>query len=407
MNSIVNMASDSGKKGTGLSYNSSGTDEYDKLYKANPYVGLTYNKSAWQSFLGNLGFRTDYDRWLEEAQVNANEYDAQVASMKMQNEYNSPAQEASRMRQAGLNPDLTGLENVAESASPGQDPQGMSPGAGESGEFGEITQKIWNFGTSVMNMYQIGVGFAKDMMSYKQMKSAVDSQDVSLAKDFMSFADEYFKKSLPDKPFTIKDEENEWLANMGKWTLEYPKKLKFNRRQRRIWQNSIGEYYNSDIFRKMMEDYRATSDAMTGYAKNQFKPMRFGPKDDSDQWQTFQIVSDNLGNLADELYKIQMKNYKDVAEAGSATAKYQKDVADAHRNYVDPETGLSGAQTATIGEMSSHKLLWYNNQIEKAMNSTLRNLVTDLERQANDGDLLSAGLLLAFQIFRMSNFKFK
>lgn len=384
---------DSGKKGTGLSYKSTGNKMYDSLYNANPYVGLTYNKSWWQSFLSGLGFRTDYDRWLEEAQVNANEYDAQVASIKQQNEYNSPAQEAQRMRQAGLNPDLTGIQGVAESASPIQDPQGMTPGQSESGEFGEVTQKIWNFGTSILSLYQVGVGLARDMLSFKQMRNAVDEQDIDLGKQFMTFASDFIQQNSPATPFSNDQDYLDHVESVSDKLRGFPKMMHFNRRQRRIWNSAIGrDFFNSEDFKKMTSSWLQIAENTDKLSKT---PQRFrGTFGENDEFATFNVVSKNLGKLADDVWKMTQENQKKVLEAGDAKAKYDKDFY----NQLDAskQAGLQNAD-ADLGISTA--------KIEKAMNSTMERICSDLERQANDGDLLSAGLLLAFQIFRMSNFK--
>ena len=409
MNGIVSMASDNGKKGTGLQYNWSGDDVYDKLYKANPYVNMTYNKSAWQSFLGSLGFRTDYDRWLEEAQVNKNEYDAQVASIQMQNEYNSPSAEAARMRQAGLNPDLTGLENVAESASPNVDPQGMSPGAGESGEFGEITQKLWNFGTGILSLYQVGVGLAKDMLTFQQMKQGIANQDVDLAKNFMKFANEYVLNSAPETPFSTDDEYRRYMSNLNDKLLnKVPMQLKLNRRQRRVWESVVSDtWFNSEDMAKMTANWKESNKNLDELSKTKRHLYKRGIIH-GDQWKSFNILSDELGDLANEVWKMQQKNIKDVSEAGSATAKYDKSLAEARNGYQNPNyPGLTGAQTQVSAEMAGYNLAYQTASVERKINSTMERIVYRLEQEANDGDLLASGLLLAMQIFRMSNFKFK
>lgn len=397
---------ESGKKGTGLSFGSSADPMYDRLYKANPYVNMTYNKSPWQSFLSGLGFRTDYDRWLEEAQVNANEYDAQVASVEQQNQYNSPQAEAQRMKQAGMNPDLVGLENVAESASPNVDPQGMSPGAGESGEFGEVTQKLWNFGTGILSLYQVGLGLAKDLMSYKQMKNAVDGQDIGLAKDFMDFANDIVLQNSPDRPFDDDTQYHNHRVLIAEKFAEVPKALHLNRRQRKIWNNVTGQdYFNSENFKRLTENWKQSAGNLDTLSKTpQFlKATREEDDPSFNEWKTFSIVSDNLGKLARDVWKMQQNNYKDVANAGSALAKYQKRVTDARANWRSPQDGSDMPTAQAEAEGTDFLLQRQNYQIEKAMNSTMKRIVVDLEKQAQQGDFLASALLLAMSVFRTSH----
>lgn len=405
---IASSSMGAGEYSTGLEFKKSSDPMYDRLYKANPYVNMTYHRSGWQSLLSKIGFRTDYDRWLEEAQANANEYDAQVASIEQQNQYNSPQAEAQRMKQAGMNPDLVGLENVAESASPNVDPQGMSPGAGESGEFGEVTQKLWNFGTGILSLYQVGVGLAKDMMTFSQMKNAVDEQDISIAKQFMSFANDIVLQNSPDRPFDDDSQYHGHLRFIAEKFAEVPKALRFNRRQRKIWYNITGnDFFGSENFKKLTENWKQSASNLDTLSKTpQF--LKATREDDGfNEWKTFSIVSDNLGELAQTVWKMQQNNYKDVAEAGSATAKYDIALADSRMKWRSPQDGKSFTDVQADAEGSDFLLMRQNYQVEKAINSTMARIVSDLERQANDGDLLASGLLLAMQIFRMSNFTFK
>lgn len=94
----------------------------------NPYTNIQYRQSPWQKFLSTkLGLRTGYDTALEQASLQSREYLAGLLQQQYQNEYNDPAAQAARMRQAGLNPDLLGTEGVADSATPPADNSVMSP----------------------------------------------------------------------------------------------------------------------------------------------------------------------------------------------------------------------------------------------------------------------------------------
>lgn len=56
---------------------------------------------------------------INEVMTSAAEFESQLALMNYQNEYNSPVAQASRLRAAGINPDLAGVESGGVSASPG------------------------------------------------------------------------------------------------------------------------------------------------------------------------------------------------------------------------------------------------------------------------------------------------
>lgn len=99
-----------------------------ELVSANPYKNVNYRQSPWQKFLSTrLGLRTGYDTAMEQADIQSKEYLYGLLQQQFQNEYNDPASQAARMRQAGMNPDLLGTEGVEGSATPPADNSVMSP----------------------------------------------------------------------------------------------------------------------------------------------------------------------------------------------------------------------------------------------------------------------------------------
>lgn len=166
----------------------SGQGRYQDLYDSNPYRQLTYNQSGWQRFLSGLGFRTSYDDFVEQAQINAAEYDAGIASMQFQNEYNSPAAEANRMRAAGLNPDLQGIQDVAESAAPTEDPNGMP-----AQDSGQQAQQAWSafqsFGQLVVSSMTAGMSLYKEFIGLDLLKGQIEGQSIENHKGVASIID--------------------------------------------------------------------------------------------------------------------------------------------------------------------------------------------------------------------------
>lgn len=388
-----------GTMGTGLENLSHDNKMYDALFKANPYTNLTYNKSSWQDFLSRLGFRTDYDRWMEDAQVNKAEYDAQVASIIQQNEFNSPEAQAGRMRDAGLNPDLLGTQGVSDSASPTQDVNGMMQNAGN--EFNEAFTQVQNFASGIMSMFQLGTGLAKDFMTFRQMQQGIAGQDVSLAKSFMDFADNYVLKSAPTEPFSNDREYRDYLDRIGEDLIfKVPRQLHLSRRQRHIWDQVVSPtYFGSEQFKNMTSNWLQTRKNLDETAKTKSYSVS-KPIIGQDNWNAFNIVADNLGELANEVWQIEKKRFK-------AVAKPEIQEAEAKMNFRDNQTGMNFGETKVLEEGTRNMTNYYTHSVEKAMNRALQRITAELETQANNGDLLSAGLLLSFNIFRLSNFRIK
>lgn len=386
-----------GVQSTGFKPIETGNKMYDDLFKANPYNNLTYNRSGWQALLSSMGFRTDYDRWLEDAQVNKAEYDAQVQSIIQQNEFNSPEEQAKRMREAGLNPDLLGTQGVESSASPTQDVNGMMQNAGN--EFSDAFSQVQNFASTVMSLFQVGTGLAKDFMTFKQMQQGIAGQDVDLASKFMNFANDYVLKSSPTEPFSNDREYTDYLTKIGKeLVLEIPNQLHLNRRQKKIWRNVVSPtYFNSESFKNMTSNWLNSRKNIDETAKTKSYSVSH-PTINQDNWEAFNIVADNLGELANEVWKLEKNRFKAVTQP-------EIQEAEAKMNYRDPQTGMNYGQWKVANEAEGFKTQYYTRSVEKAMNRALQKITSELETQANNGDLLSAGLLLSFNIFRLSNFK--
>lgn len=393
-----------GQMGTGLTNLSHSNKMYDDLFKANPYTNLTYNKSSWQDFLSRLGFRTDYDRWLEDAQVNKAEYDAQIQSIIQQNEYNSPNAQADRMREAGMNPDLLGTQGVSDSASPTQDVNGMMQNAGD--EFNQAFSQVQNFASGIMGMFQLGTGLAKDFMTFRQMQQGIAGQDVDLAKSFMNFANDYVLKSAPTEPFSNDREYHDYLSKVGKeLVMDIPKQLHLSRSQRKIWGQVVSPtYFNSEAFKNMTSNWLQTRKNLDETTKTKSYSVS-KPIIGQDNWNAFNIVADELGDLANEVWKIEKKRFKAVGQRDISGAEIEKDLFDTQKAYKDQGTGMSYNQWKTASEAEGYKTDYYTRSVQKAMNHSIQRITAELETQANNGDLLSAGLLLAMNIFRLSNFK--
>lgn len=129
---------------------------YQSLLDSNPYTNLDYKQSNWQRFLSFLGFRTGYDQRKEDLQLQANEYNANVAAMAFENQYNSEAAKSQRMRAAGLNPDLQGIGDASESAGMAEDTNPPQP-------TGSDIDQVLQIGSALMNGISTAMTFASGL----------------------------------------------------------------------------------------------------------------------------------------------------------------------------------------------------------------------------------------------------
>lgn len=161
---------------------------YDQLFAANPYRQQTYNQSGWQKFLGSLGFRTGYDDWLDQTSTQIAEYDAAIFSQMQQDQFNSPAAMAQREKQAGMNPDLLGIGDVAQAAGPAEDVNGMQPQ--ESNDAAQAASLVGGFIRGIYSAFSVGMSLYKDTLAVKDMQNVIDNGNITKAKSMIDLADE-------------------------------------------------------------------------------------------------------------------------------------------------------------------------------------------------------------------------
>lgn len=172
--------------------------QYDQLFAANPYRKLTYNKTGWQSFLSDLGFRTKYDDFVEQARINAEEYDAGIFSMMQQNEYNSPVAQADRERAAGLNPDLLGLGDSMAAASPTEDPNGMNVSPSQEIEPLSVVQFV---SQKVLDIIPNTMSFMTNLAQMRGIRAENDLKEMEFNTGAVDAANKFFLEGLSEQDY--------------------------------------------------------------------------------------------------------------------------------------------------------------------------------------------------------------
>lgn len=79
---------------------------FETLAENNPYKQMRYTQSFWDKMKEIFGFRSDRQAFEDEQFNNAQLYGAQILQNAREEQYNSPEEQAARMRSAGINPDL-------------------------------------------------------------------------------------------------------------------------------------------------------------------------------------------------------------------------------------------------------------------------------------------------------------
>ena len=171
---------------------------YDQLFAANPYRKLSYNRTGWQSFLSDLGFRTKYDDFVEQARINAEEYDSGIFSMMQQNQFNSPSAVADRERAAGINPDIQGIGDAALSASPTEDPNGMQVSPTQEIEPMNVIQFV---SQKVLDIVPNTLSFMTNLAQMRGIRAENDLKEMEFNTGAVDAANKFFLEGLSEQDY--------------------------------------------------------------------------------------------------------------------------------------------------------------------------------------------------------------
>lgn len=392
---------------------------YQDLLKANPYRNIEYRESPWQGLLKWLGFRTNADAYKESLALQAKEYDAEVMNKAYNEQYESPLAEASRMRAAGLNPDLLGLGDVAGAAAPdiGDENPPVSPTSDA-----ESLQPVYQFATMCMSAVSTGMALAKDYAGLVNMGIVNDAGEIQNVKSVTDLAD-YVAKQFVVSPEHWNNRDMFVMdAETGE---EIPYRLS-------LAEDRIGTYMNSipAKFQKLFKKNLATSMFSLSTENEMYKKgidwlknkkdyafLRSGPEFEQGLAdEAVMAVVGPLAHLAFEVDKteLQFKKFKSqydrdlydpagreagtsldpALSAGAQNTKYQYD-----KDYYFAKDAVAAADA----ENASNALSSARMQFEYQCDSAWRKIVGRLYNLAENGNRWASSMLLSFTLQKMTS----
>lgn len=90
--------------------------QYEDLVNSNPYENQDYHQSVLDRFGNFFGFRTKEDKRKEDLALRSSEFLSQVDSLAREEEYNSEFEKMLRLRKAGVNTDLQGIDSASQAS---------------------------------------------------------------------------------------------------------------------------------------------------------------------------------------------------------------------------------------------------------------------------------------------------
>ena len=169
--------------------------------------------------------------------------EAEKYLMDYENEYNSPINQAIRMRQAGLNPDLQGV--AQHTAASGSAPSGLP-------DFGGSISEVAGFFTTAFSIIKGGFGIFKSLKEALQIGAATQNTlvDTAIKKEQA----ELFRQEVIKRSFSNIEDLTGYVS----------------RTAATFFPETLQEYYSyldSDDFKKAWESYLSQGGSESDFAK--------------------------------------------------------------------------------------------------------------------------------------------
>lgn len=352
----------------------------------NPYTGgvPSYRESGWQGFLRAIGFRTGADAWKENMAIQASEYDAALAQKEYDENYNLPIHQVARMRAAGINPDLNGGDGIdAGSAAPlGEDPSTPMQSQGDEGQ-------LMNFANGVLGCFSSAIGLVGSIQGIQRNRLQNDlsaMQNESFMADFAKGMFPYFLPTSPENLVNEDGSEISWQMQALERAQAFAGKLPKNMRSKFLsqvqgyWNSAPG---NADAYKEWYERVNSR--------KGYFNESSYF-YDDADS--VLRIISDELQDTNERIYKLQQKASQTDASADIAENENREEYA---------ETLDAGLQASA--ENAENRVNKANNEMVGVMRESLNRMIQKLDEASKHsgvkGGLASVAMamLSAFQLY--------
>lgn len=347
--------------------------------------------------LSKLGFRTSADAYKESMSLQSNEYINQVAQKAYNEKFESPTAEAQRARAAGLNPDLTGLSDVAgASAMPADQNPPVAPDSDE--------EKLAGAANFVMSCVSTALGMASNIQSFRQASLAISQGEIAVADDLMTLSRKAAGILTPSEIDPDESRRARYFDKASDWAASTMLPRGVRRKDARQFRQLVRQQFESmDFQRETYETGVKRGSARTEYA--QMLGSKFYNVHDTG----LQIVNKNLFELSDEVKEWKAQNdwkqeiYRsdelDAQQAEALTRQTKAVKEGQYWNLVDPVFQAGAYNEANKASKGSAG-------VAAIINGKLHSMMSELSRSAQQGDFLSQCLLYAFALGELARVKF-
>ncbi len=301
------------------------------------------------------------------AQGNRQQRNDALAIAAHQEEYEKPVNAVGRLRDAGLNPDLQGLDNAGSASEPNLSPQALSDNSDQV-----RFQSVMDVTNTTMAAFQQALGMVE---SIQTIQGKGMSNDLLRMQENESL-ENYVARYVAADPNFEKILHSEGSDIFSATLAEIPGLSK--RQRKRAESLSTSRYSSLRTLAQYYKDAGTAEKATLDYLKTRGERLGLGT-DNEDVIRTMQILTD-----------LEVKYNKNRSKADNAKAMYEQDV------YVTADGAEEG------NAMNSDAKL---RQEEYNQNSYNRQLIQDLNKEAKNGNGFAQAVL--FFKLMLDNFQKK
>ena len=341
----------------------------------NPYANFDYKHTWWQKLWEGLGFRSKFDEYRDSMALNANEYESQLLEKAHNEQFDSASSQVQRLREAGINPDISG--DVDSGSSSGMEPD---PNAPISPGYNDPSGVIEGFANTVLSCFTGAIGLAKDGLSLLQMRNDVDSGVLGNSKSIFDFALESARNFIPEQ---YPEGDPSWVNRAVDQAFDSTAMFMSNKQQR-MFRRALSSFYSSAPTQaEQWKSWRENLSQKQGWFTES------GSEFWSDNDEVLRIITDNLAKYNDRILKASK-------QATALTA--------------ENESAYQGALDSALGaevENATNKRNLHAADIDAILNECLDSIIQDLRDNSESGKRghgLAQAALLMFSVLRMVNF---
>lgn len=349
----------------------------------NPYAGYDPSEdlSGWNRFTDSLGFTNHYGQLMNEAYLNASQWESSYALSQEDREYNDYRSEVDRMRAAGINSDFQnvsgGTSSLGANTAAGQafDARARAMSSSPAG-FVQQAAGIITSAMSVVNGFNSirNANLAGDIASY----NAVSDDLFSSAAGYVA---EYFAKSADDAKV-------DKFVNTGDFSAAF---------------TDFAGNYDISAFRQMFTEMMPTNMSKRGRAdaERRFYAMLNSSDFRDAVLQKFKNVKESQKGAAETLAQIRAADDDLVQVMTDVTVPLYKLMIRKNRygaDYYGVASGVQAAETFNAANEAEYQSYDTSKDVRSAYARIVKNLAQDAQDESLSGfqRVFANAMLLGF-----------